>query len=89
MANGVRAWLEARARSIATLRCLGASPRLVFAVCLIQVMALAAVGVLVGLAAGAALPLLAADLLGDAAAGAAAYPGFSWHRWRWPAPTGC
>ncbi len=30
VANGVRAWLEARARGIATLRCLGASPRLVF-----------------------------------------------------------
>ena len=66
VANGVRAWLEARARSIATLRCLGASPRLVFAVCLIQVMALAALGVLAGLVAGAALPLAAAKLLGDA-----------------------
>lgn len=65
VANGVRAWLEARARSIATLRCLGASPRLVFFVCLIQVMMLAALGVLVGLAAGAALPVLATKLLGD------------------------
>ncbi len=37
VANGVRAWLDARARTIATLRCLGASARLVFAVCLIQV----------------------------------------------------
>ena len=27
VANGVRAWLEARSRSIATLRCLGASAR--------------------------------------------------------------
>ena len=35
VANGVRAWLDARARTIATLRCLGASSRLVFAVCLI------------------------------------------------------
>ena len=42
VANGVRAWLDARARTIATLRCLGASARLVFAVCLIQVLALAA-----------------------------------------------
>ena len=32
VANGVRAWLEARARTIAILRCLGASARLVFAV---------------------------------------------------------
>lgn len=65
VANGVRAWLEARARTIATLRCLGASPRLVFAVCLIQVMALSALGVLVGLAAGVALPALAVRFLAD------------------------
>jgi putative ABC transport system permease protein len=65
VANGVRAWLEARARSIATLRCLGASPRLVFAICLIQVMALSAVGVLVGLVAGVLLPIVAVWLLGD------------------------
>jgi putative ABC transport system permease protein len=63
VANGVRAWLEARGRTIATLRCLGASAGLVFAVCLIQVMALAGLGILLGLAAGTALPLLAADLL--------------------------
>ncbi len=60
VANGVNAWVLARARTIATLRCLGASPRLVFAVCLVQVMALASVGVLIGLVAGAALPAVAA-----------------------------
>jgi putative ABC transport system permease protein len=64
VANGVRAWVLARARTIATLRCLGAAPRLVFAVCLVQVMALAALGVLAGLAVGAALPALAAATLG-------------------------
>ena len=48
VANGVRAWLEARASTIATLRCLGASSRLVLAVCLIQVLALASCGMLVG-----------------------------------------
>jgi putative ABC transport system permease protein len=63
--NGVRAWLDSRARSIATLRCLGASSGLVFAVCLIQVMALALAGIGVGLAAGATLPMLASDLLRD------------------------
>jgi putative ABC transport system permease protein len=64
VANGVRAWLEARARGIATLRCLGASGRLVFAVCLIQVMALSAGGVLAGLAIGVALPFAAVTFLG-------------------------
>src|SRR3984957_13252157 len=58
VANGVRAWLDARARTIATLRCLGASSRLVFAVCLIQVVGLAALGIAIGVAAGAIVPLL-------------------------------
>jgi putative ABC transport system permease protein len=65
VANGVRAWLEARTRTIATLRCLGASPLLVFAVCLIQVMALATLGVLAGLALGVALPVVGGTLLKD------------------------
>ena len=65
VANGVRAWLAARARSIAVLRCLGASAGLVFAVVLIQVMALAALGVLVGVVLGAALPLAASNMLRD------------------------
>jgi putative ABC transport system permease protein len=63
VANGVRAWLDARARTIAILRCLGASPGLVLAVCLIQVMSLAAVGIVIGLIAGATLPLVAARFL--------------------------
>lgn len=65
VANGVRAWLDARARSIATLRCLGASSGLVFSVCLIQVMALAGAGIVAGLAIGASLPVLGAWLLRD------------------------
>jgi putative ABC transport system permease protein len=55
VASGVRAWLDARASTIATLRCLGASTRLVFAVCLIQVLALSALGVLAGLILGSLL----------------------------------
>ncbi len=66
VANGVRAWTEARARSIAVLRCLGASSGLVLAVVLIQVLALCAVGIVVGVAAGAALPAGAVALYGDA-----------------------
>jgi len=63
VANGVRAWLDARARTIATLRCLGASAGTVFAVCLVQVLALSAVGIVAGLAAGTALPLAAMAFL--------------------------
>ena len=65
VANGVRAWLEARATTIATLRCLGASSRLVFTVCLIEVLALSACGIMAGVVVGAALPVLAASLLRD------------------------
>ncbi|HEX3346925.1 MAG TPA: FtsX-like permease family protein [Acetobacteraceae bacterium] len=65
VANGVRAWLDARSRSIATLRCLGASARLVLAVCLIEVMALALAGIVLGVVVGAALPAVAVSALGD------------------------
>jgi putative ABC transport system permease protein len=65
VANGVRAWLESRARTIATLRCLGASARVVFATCLIQVLLLSAVGIAIGLAVGTLLPIAGAGLLSD------------------------
>lgn len=64
VANGVRAWLDARARTIATLRCLGASAGLVFAICLAEVMALSAAGILAGLVIGTALPILVVRWLG-------------------------
>jgi putative ABC transport system permease protein len=63
VATGVRAWLEARARTIATLRCLGASARLVFAAYLAQLLALAGLGIVIGLLAGVGLAQLAAGLL--------------------------
>jgi putative ABC transport system permease protein len=66
VATGVRAWLEARARSIATLRCLGAPAGAIFAAYLFQVLALAALGILVGLAAGWGLTGLAAQALSGA-----------------------
>ena len=66
VANGVRAWTEARARSIAVLRCLGASSGLVLGVVLIQVLVLCAVGIVMGVIVGAALPAGAVVLYGDA-----------------------
>ncbi len=65
VANGVRAWLDARARTIATLRCLGASSALVLAVCLIQVLALALCGIVIGLVGGALAPIALAAWLKD------------------------
>jgi putative ABC transport system permease protein len=55
VATGVRAWLEGRARTIATLRCLGAPSRTVFAIFFIQVMFLCAGGIVLGIIAGAGL----------------------------------
>lgn len=63
IANAVRAFLDRRMATIATLKCLGAPTRLVFAVYLIQVLAVAAVGIGIGLAIGAAAPLLARELI--------------------------
>ncbi len=52
IATGVSAWLEQRARTIATLRCLGAPPSLIFTTYLMQVMALALLGIALGLVIG-------------------------------------
>jgi putative ABC transport system permease protein len=65
VANGVRAWLDARVRTVATLRCLGASSRLVLAVCLIQVLALALFGIVIGVAVGGSVPIVLASWLAD------------------------
>jgi putative ABC transport system permease protein len=60
VATGVRSWLDQRARTIATLRCLGAPAGVVFATYLLQVLALAALGIAIGLAAGFGLTSFAA-----------------------------
>ncbi len=65
VANGVRAWLESRAKAIATLRCLGAAPRFVFAVLALQVAVLSVTGILIGLASGAGLPPLVGYAFAD------------------------
>lgn len=63
VANAVRAFLAGRRASIATLKCLGAPARLIFRIYLLQVMALALVGVALGLLLGALVPSVAAPLL--------------------------
>lgn len=63
--NAVQGYLEGRAATIAIVRCLGASGGLVSAIYGVQVALLALVGLAVGLAAGAVLPLLAFDALRD------------------------
>lgn len=63
VANGVEAWLAARARSIATLRCLGASAGLINLIHGIQLIVLGVPGILLGLAVGAGIPALVLPLL--------------------------
>ena len=66
VATGVRAWLDARSRTIATLRCMGAPTAAIFSAYLLQVLALSLLGILVGLAAGWGLTALAATALSGA-----------------------
>jgi putative ABC transport system permease protein len=66
VATGVRAWLEARGRTIATLRCLGAPAGTILATYLIQVMVLAVLGIGIGLVAGFGLTWVAAQALAGA-----------------------
>jgi len=59
IANAVRAYLAGKTATVAALKSLGAPRRVVFVTYLIQIMVLAALGIVVGVAAGAAIPLLA------------------------------
>ena len=61
--NAVRAWLDTRLPVIATLKCIGATRRTVFAAYLLQLAVLAGLGVLAGLLLGALAPLVVARLL--------------------------
>lgn len=63
--NAVRAWLDRKTDSIATLKVLGASGGTVFAVYLAQVMLLAVLAVAIGLAVGAIVPFVLGGFLSD------------------------
>jgi len=63
--NAVKAYLDGKTATIATLKCVGAEGGFIFRVYLIQVMLLAACGIVLGLIAGAGLPPLILGLAGD------------------------
>ncbi len=65
IANAVRAHLEAKARSIAILRCLGATKGQVIALHLAVIAAMGLPSVAAGIALGAGLPLALKNVLGD------------------------
>ncbi len=64
--NAVRAYLDGKTETIATLKCLGATSSLIFRIHYIQVMVLAFVGSLVGLALGFGGAILASQFLAQA-----------------------
>ncbi len=64
VANAVRSYLGGKRATIATLKCLGAPARLIFATYLAQVLALATIGIVAGLVLGALAPALLAGVLG-------------------------
>jgi putative ABC transport system permease protein len=64
--NAVRGYLERRRADIATLKCLGATGGFVVAMFMWEIFILALIGVGIGLALGAALPMLIAWGFGDA-----------------------
>lgn len=63
--NAIASFLAGRLRTIAILKCLGAPERLVFSTYLLQLTALALVGVAAGLVLGAGLPYLAQSVIAD------------------------
>lgn len=65
IANAVRGYLDGKTQTIATLKCLGASGRLILQVYLLQVLALALVGIAIGLLVGAMAPVAVGPLVAD------------------------
>lgn len=63
--NAVRAWLDGRITTIATLKCLGAPATLIFRTYLLLVSLMALVGIAIGIAIGAVVPYAIAAPLGD------------------------
>jgi putative ABC transport system permease protein len=63
IANAVGGYITSKRATIATLKCLGASTRLVFSAYFIEVMALAVVGIAAALVLGALAPAIASPLL--------------------------
>ena len=65
VANAVASFVDLKRPAIATLKCLGAPNGVVFRVYLIQILVIAALGILVGLAIGSLLPFAARLALAD------------------------
>lgn len=65
VANAVRGYVDRKTPDLATLKSLGATGGYVFALSLVEVLMVTAIGVAVGVAVGAMLPFLVAGFLGS------------------------
>ncbi|MFA6019414.1 MAG: FtsX-like permease family protein [Rhodospirillales bacterium] len=63
VANAVKSQLEAKARNIAILKCVGAGNAQILAVFGLEILALSLLGILIGLGLGLLIPLLAQDAI--------------------------
>ena len=66
VANAVATFIDRRRKTIATMKSLGATGSTIFQVFLVQVMLIAGIGVLIGLAIGLVVPVIVNGLYGDA-----------------------
>ncbi|MEO0623712.1 MAG: FtsX-like permease family protein [Pseudomonadota bacterium] len=78
IAAAVRSYLEEKTETIAVLKSLGASGRMIGATYLLQIGALAVLGVLIGLALGAGVPLLLGPLLAGSLPVPALFDVYAW-----------
>ena len=65
VSNAVRAYLDTRLSTIAILKCVGASQRLVFNIYLMQMLILSSIGILLGIAVGIALSLISSAVIAN------------------------
>ena len=65
VSGAVRAWLQSRMTVIATLKCVGATSRLIFRVYMLQVLAMAGLGIAAGLVLAGVTPFVTAELFAD------------------------
>ncbi|MGI9464419.1 MAG: ABC transporter permease, partial [Aestuariivirgaceae bacterium] len=63
--NAVKAFMDGRRGTIATLKCIGATSQIILMTYLIEVLAVASIGIAAGLALGAAAPFIASGFLSD------------------------
>jgi putative ABC transport system permease protein len=63
--NAVNAYLQSKTETIATLKCLGASRRLIFRTYMLHIIVLSLIGIALGLTVGALAPLAARPLITD------------------------